>query len=223
MGTLCMDHLSAYRDFSAPPTMYATQEYFELFLLYWLTEDELEEALLYYPEYAECTNKEEYKKVRMAAANIRLSRMFLNDKVHFYKDTKEYYIIRYNRLNKDLRKPLDKPIVSGQPRRFTKAYIPSMALLQCFRYAIPKYKLDSIQKLEEYVDNNFSRAIILLIVYKELLLHGECLDVTYWVGTGRYEQADADFIRNHPGSEDWLYYTEVEDFGIPKEDLGILF
>lgn len=225
MGLLKIAHVLGPVPSKRPFPKYSFQTFFEMYHLSWINADELDEIIKEDAEYKALVSTDDiltYKKVRMDEGLRRLNTIKNND----HDPDKVCWIIENNRKHKDDRKGMDAPEESGQPRRFTKAFIPHYALLQCFTHYIYDYNIHNIFDLEKAVDAHCSKFQILNVLYNECLTYNESLFVTDWVGLGRYEHADALFIQKDGDFARGYMYTEGvdwEEFGLTKADVGILF
>ncbi len=201
------------------------QELFEMMLLKWITYDELKEYIISYlnndsNKSLSSNYKKEYWNTCMSRAQQVVE--YLKPLIGNFDpapgvDACEHY--------SSLHKANDKPIISGQPRRFTKAFIPWEALISSFKYDAYVSKSNSIIELEKYVDSNYDRINILRIVYiegindytRDAMERISCINA----GAGMYDDIDAWLLGITACVGCNPFDSMYSD--ITPEDIGILF
>lgn len=140
--------------------------FYEMYQLGWLTEGQYIECVEWQDAHLGFAYSEtpEYRRM-MAYSDTIIDELCQG---HFFSNSR----IEENKNNLRYHKANDKPIASGQPRRFTKGFIGVNALLFCFQYDVYKNNITSIQELEKYVDTNYeSKYEIWAHVYSQVFPH----------------------------------------------------
>jgi len=201
------------------------QELFEMALLKWITYDELKDYIVTLLNN-EANNdlslgdKKEYWDICMSRATQVVN--YLKGLIGNFDpvpnmEASEHYA--------SLHKANTKPVASGQPRRFTKAFIPWEAMIHAFKYEAYKLEDKNIKALEQYIDANYSRIEILRIVYLSGIndyTRGSMERISCFnAGAGIYDDIDA-WLLSITITIGWgLFESMYED--ITAEDIGILF
>lgn len=116
-------------------------------------------------------------------------------------------------------KDCDKPMIAGQPRRFTKAYIPWETLFKTFNYLLLDGDINNMCELETFIDNKYKNKVDLLsFIYASTLSTPRFPIYFNIAGFGNYDFRDALEIKSGLKS-----YTNINKLGLTNEDLGILY
>lgn len=185
----------------------------EMQSLGWITWDELCEYFLTLPHFKSLNFDEQYEylMLRSAAADNVLGMLYYDRTP--YRSWMTYKNMKF--INKE-RRANDKPLVPGQARRFTKAYLYYDVFIYMMRSDIAHNNITNIADLEKYADEYYSKI--------ELLRKAYDYCVTYYLpvyrfmaGCGVYDDIDAYFI-NHKRKD--IMFDDPKDDTPPIVDIA---